>query len=108
MEPYYQQSVCWGDGEDSGILVNFNGITGNGIYGVESQRTASDVHVENNWWGHASGTSGDNGGVNKVGKVIGQGGAFSVNVDWDPLLPQQVGYTKHDTVPPGLCYNLET
>ena len=47
--------IVWGDGEGSGIRINYNNITGNGIYGVESQRTASDVDATRNWWGHPGG-----------------------------------------------------
>ena len=99
--PYCGVTV-WGDGDGDGIHINFNNITGNGFYGVESKRTNSDVDATYNWWGHASGPSGVDGRVNKQGKVIGQGDAVSANVAWDPWLPQPVGHTPHDPVPPGL------
>jgi parallel beta-helix repeat protein len=99
--PYCGVTV-WGDGQGSGIHINYNNISGNGIYGVESFRTESDVDAQKNWWGHASGPSGDYGRTNNKGKVIGKGDAVSANVAWDPWLPQPVGHTKHDPVPPGL------
>ncbi len=49
--------VVWGDGEGSGININFNNITGNGIYGVESKRSDSSVDATNNWWGDKRGPS---------------------------------------------------
>jgi parallel beta-helix repeat protein len=94
--------IVQGDGEGSGIHINFNNIAGNDIYGVESKRTNSDVDAENNWWGHASGPSGLDGRTTKKGKEIGKGDAVSANVDWDPWLPQPVGHTPHYPVPPGL------
>jgi parallel beta-helix repeat protein len=94
--------IVWGDGEGSGIHINYNNIAGNGLYGVESKRTNSDVDAEYNWWGHASGPSGADGRTTKKGKEIGKGDAVSANVDWDPWLPQPVGHTPHDPVPPGL------
>lgn len=95
--PYCGVTV-WGDGDGSGININYNEITGNGIYGVESQRTASDVNATYNWWGHASGPSGEFGRVNKQGKVIGKGDAVSDHVNWDPWLSQP-------TVPPTQILN---
>jgi parallel beta-helix repeat protein len=94
--------IVWGDGEGSGIHINFNNIAGNGIYGVESKRPNSDVDAEYNWWGHASGPSGADGRTSKKGKVIGKGDAVSANVDWESWLPQPVGHTPHDPVPPGI------
>jgi parallel beta-helix repeat protein len=52
--PYCGVTV-WGDGQGSGIYINCNNITGNGIFGVESKRTLSPVDATYNWWGHASG-----------------------------------------------------
>lgn len=60
------------------------------------------LDATNNWWGHASGPSGDDGRTNKKGKVIGKGDSVSANVEWDPWLPQPVGHTKHYPLPPGL------
>jgi len=90
--------IVWGDGDGSGIQINFNGISGNGIYGVESKRTTSNVDATRNWWGHASGPSGEHGRVNKQGKVIGKGDAVSDYVNWDPWLSQP-------TVPPTQILN---
>ncbi len=73
--------TVWGTGEGFGIHINFNGITGNGIYGVESQRTTSDVDATKNWWGDCSGPDG-------VGP--GSGDSVSANVAYDPWLGQQL------------------
>ena len=78
---------------------NFEGVSG---YGVNVTTLRVTENAENNWWGHASGPSGDYGRVNLAGKVIGKGDAVSDYVDWDNWLPQPVGHTPHDPVPPGL------
>ena len=88
----------------NGVIVNFNNITGNTSYGVQNTDDVNDLDATKNWWGHASGPSGENGRVTKKGKVIGKGDAVSNYVDWDPWLPQPVGHTKHDPVPPGLKF----
>ena len=51
----YTGVMVWSDGDGSGIHINCNKITGNGIYGVESQRTVSAVDATHNWWGNANG-----------------------------------------------------
>lgn len=84
-----------------GVVVNYNNIYGNSTYGVQNTSGAT-LDAEKNWWGHASGPSGENGRVTKKGKVIGKGDAVSDYVDWNPWLPQPVGHTPHDPVPPGL------
>ena len=83
--PYCGVTV-WGDGDGSGIHINCNEITGNGIYGVESQRTTSDVDAENNWWGDASGP------VHST-NPDGTGNTVSDNVDYSPWLGFTVGTT---------------
>jgi parallel beta-helix repeat protein len=93
-----------GGTDSSGIDVHFNNFIENGIFGVESVITDSEVNAEDNYWGHASGPSGDYGRVNAKGKVIGKGDAVSDYVNWNPYLPQPVGHTKHDPVPPGLLH----
>ena len=55
-----------------------------------------------NWWGHASGPSGESGRTNPKGKIIGKGDSVSDDVDWDPWLSQPVSHTPHHPVPPGL------
>ena len=87
----------------TGTLVNYNNIAGNS-FGVRNYDTEI-LDVENNWWGHASGPSGDDGRTNKTGKVIGKGDAVSANVDWNPWLPQPVGHTPNHLMPPGLLKN---
>ena len=84
------------------VNVNFNNIVGNTNYGIKNG-WSGEVNAEYNWWGHASGPSGQDGRTNPAGKVIGKGDAVSANVDWNPWLPQPVGQTPHDPVPlPGL------
>ena len=58
--------IVWGLGEGSGIHINFNNITGNGLYGVESKRTASDVDATRNWWGHPGGPRRPAGNSDKI------------------------------------------
>jgi len=84
------------------VDILYNNIAGNTEYGVQDYNGDNDVDAENNWWGHASGPSGPDGRTTKKGKEIGKGDAVSANVDWDPWLPQPVGHTPHDPVPPGL------
>jgi hypothetical protein len=85
-----------------GVVINFNNIMNNSTFGVENTDSDNDLDATKNWWGHASGPSGDNGRVTKKGKVIGKGDAVSADVNWKPWLPQPIGHTKHDPVPPGL------
>ncbi len=85
-------------------VLRWNNFSGN-LYGIYVDGDYADniaVDAENNWWGHASGPSGDCGRVNKKGKVIGKGDAIYGPADWDPWLPQPINHTKHDPVPPGL------
>ena len=117
---------AWGAQVDvSGTVISDNTISGSGIAGIgfmyaTGSITASPynniagntagvwaylsdtVDATLNWWGHASGPSGPDGRTNKSGKVIGKGDAVIGDVDWDPWLPQPVGHTPHDPVPPGL------
>ncbi|MCK4722273.1 MAG: right-handed parallel beta-helix repeat-containing protein, partial [Dehalococcoidia bacterium] len=62
------------DGTPSNINLHHNNIYGDTGYGVYNYSTVV-VMAENNWWGHASGPSGEYGRVNKAGKVIGKGDA---------------------------------
>jgi len=74
-------------------LINNNNIYGNTNYGLNNTDGAAystTVDATNNWWGHASGPSGDHGRVNRDSKVIGKGDAVSDNVDWDPWLRMRV------------------
>ena len=48
------------------------------------------LDATNNWWGHASGPSGEYGRVNPDGKVIGKGDTVSDNVDWGSWLRRPV------------------
>ena len=84
------------------ININYNNISGNVDYGVNVKNAGDTVDAIYNWWGHASGPSGEYGRVNNQGKVIGKGDSVSDNVDWDPWLPQPVGHTPQHPVPPGL------
>ena len=68
---------------------HFNNIEGNTNYGVYNEDT-NVFDATRNWWGHASGPSGEYGRVNKQGKVIGKGDAVSDNVNWDPWLSQPI------------------
>lgn len=72
-----------------GVAINNNSIIGNTVYGVENADIAT-LDATNNWWGHASGSSGLDDRVNPDGKVVGKGDAVSANVDWDPWLRMPV------------------
>jgi len=82
--------------------INYNTIAGNGFGMWNIDGAAVTVDAEKNWWGHATGPSGEDGRVNAKGKVIGKGNAVSAGVDWDPWLPQPINLTPHVPVPPGL------
>ena len=97
----------------SGNEAHYNNIFGNlGASWFWNGETyvgdVSNVHATEtfdatlNWWGHASGPSGDGGRKDSEDVVIGKGDSVSDNVDWDPWLPQPVGHTKHNPTPPGL------
>ena len=89
-------SIDWGGESPTSPEVHFNEIYGNSSYGAISTHMVMDaIH---NWWGHASGPSGEYGRVNKQGKVIGKGDAVSNYVNWDPWLSQP-------TVPPTQILN---
>jgi len=90
--------------EVTGAEAYFNNIYNNTNFGAnvwDLTGTAS-LDATNNWWGHASGPSGEYGRVNKKYKIIGKGDAVSDNVQWDPWLPRPINLTKHIPVPPGL------
>lgn len=81
--------------EDSDLIVStnisahWNNILNNTAWGVNN--TSSNlVDAKYNWWGHASGPSGEGGRINPAGIIIGKGDAVSENVDWDPWLPKPV------------------
>lgn len=84
--------------------INYNNFESIGGYAVNV--TTADRLTENatnNWWGHASGPSGEGGRWNSANtKIIGKGDAVSLNVNWDPRLPQPVDHTPHHPVPTGL------
>jgi len=96
------------DNFGDGNRVNYNNFIGIvGKYGFGAVSILADLDgywldAQKNWWGHASGPSGDDGRVNKKGKIIGKGSPVHGQVDWDPWLPQPCWQTKHDPVPPGL------
>jgi len=87
------------------VHVNFNNIYGNEGFGVGNFAQGGGIlDATNNWWGHASGPSGEHGRTNPAGKVVGKGDAVSNNVEWDPWLPQPINLTPHEPVPPGLLH----
>jgi len=94
-------SIDWGGDTPASPQVHFNEIYGNSDFGAISTNIAGTPMVMDaihNWWGHASGPSGEGGRKNPAGKIIGKGDAVSLNVDWDPWLSQP-------TVPPTLILN---
>ncbi|MBU4271029.1 MAG: right-handed parallel beta-helix repeat-containing protein [Planctomycetes bacterium] len=71
--------VVGGNTDGSGYSINYNNITGNGIFGVESY-TSADVDATYNWWGDPLGPSGF------YGVALSSGNAVSDNVNWsNPL-----------------------
>lgn len=104
-------AIRCGEGMGSGNVAHYNNFVDN--IGTdeafpEYNGAVSNLHEENvldatyNWWGHASGPSGPDGRKNPRGKTIGKGDSVMGFVYWDPWLPQPVGRTPHDPVPPGL------
>lgn len=71
------------------VNVNDNNIESNAA-GLTNVAPA-EVDATRNWWGHASGPSGEGGRINPAGITIGKGDAVSINVNWDPWLPKPVG-----------------
>ncbi|KPL17649.1 MAG: hypothetical protein AMJ92_11475, partial [candidate division Zixibacteria bacterium SM23_81] len=59
-----------------------NDIYNNSVYGVENDTTSWQITAENNWWGAASGPS---------GQGTGFGDAVSKNVDFQPFLTFPTG-----------------
>ncbi len=88
---FYPGVAVWGTGDGSGIHINFNQIIGNGIYGVESNRTAirSPVNAEYNWWGDVSGPYNplNTDGLNQLNPE-GLGDAVTEYVLYDPWIGQ--------------------
>ena len=72
----------WGDHLASGNVFRCNNIEGNEPYGIESVSAGGEVDAEGNWWGHASGPSGEG---------RGSGDAVSANVDYTPWLTLPCG-----------------
>ena len=77
------------------VVINYNNIVGNNNFGVVINYDGAEVgditvDATLNWWGHASGPSGEYGRVNPAGKVIGKGDAVSNGVAWDPWLRMPV------------------
>lgn len=64
------------------VTVNNNNIFNNTPYGVTNE-AADLLDATGNWWGDASGPSGEG---------LGTGDAVSTNVDFDPWLTNPVGY----------------
>lgn len=97
---YHKSSPTWHDGT-SNISVNNNNIMGNGagaqVIGTPTNGFVLDATY--NWWGHASGPSGEYGRVNKRGKIIGKGDAVSDNVDWDFWFRKPVRPVATETCP---------
>ena len=96
----------WADGHPDYLVstIDYNNFENIGGYAVNV--TTDRSITENatcNWWGHASGPSGEGGRWNSAHtKIIGKGDAVSLNVNWDPRLPQPVDHTPHHPVPTGL------
>lgn len=64
----------------SKVHVNFNNITGNTVFGVYNHLNNDVLDAEYNWWGNASGPSGEGSGT---------GDAVSTQVDYEPWLKSE-------------------
>jgi hypothetical protein len=73
-------AVGYDESDTSTVVAQCNSIAGNTDYGIDS--TAPLVDAINNWWGDASGPSGEG---------SGSGDAVSTNVDHDPWLTTAPG-----------------
>jgi len=62
-------------------IVTSNNISGSGSYGLYNGSTTNTIDAEYNWWGDASGPSGEG---------LGIGDAVSTNVDFDPWLTEPI------------------
>ncbi len=78
-----------GDADTSEVTAHNNNISGNTEYGIKSIAT-EEVDATNNWWGDASGPSGEGPGT---------GDAVSTNVLYEPWLMEEDGAetTESDT-----------
>jgi len=65
------------------VVANSNNIVGNLTYGIDNTANSPTINATNNWWGNASGPSGDGPGT---------GDAVSTNVNFIPWLTNPVGY----------------
>ena len=68
----------------AGIVVNYNNISGNTLYGVNNEDTGT-LDAENNWWGATDGPGAPGG--------TGSGDGVSANVDYDPFAKALVTLT---------------
>lgn len=74
--------------DDSDNEVTRNDIEGNDK-GLVNDGSGTAAATEN-WWGHASGPSGDDGRTNPAGNVVGQGDKIEGDTEFDPWLRQPV------------------
>jgi len=88
--------INWGGETPTSPKVHCNNIYNNSSYGAIStniQGTPMIMDAENNWWGHASGPSGEG---------FGSGDAVSTNVDFTPWLIGLWEVTPPCGIPPDL------
>ncbi len=88
----------WSHFVSTGNTINYNNITGNGMYGAEykdnTDYTDDDdllIDATNNWWGSADGPGGEGSGT---------GNNVSANIDFDPWLGSAV-VTEIETIEVG-------
>jgi nitrous oxidase accessory protein NosD len=72
--------------DNSTVLIKFNSITGNDAYGLYVEDSTVTVNATDNWWGHASGPSGNVTDPVTSRIADGTGDAVSENVHFDPWL----------------------
>jgi parallel beta-helix repeat protein len=77
---YSGSAGIWLTSDASNVVINNNCIAGNADFGVKNEATTV-INAEYNWWGDASGPSGEG---------DGNGDAVSVHVDYNPWLAELV------------------
>ena len=74
-----------------GIVINYNKIVNNTLFGVENADTGNQLDAAYNWWGNASGPGGEGPGT---------GDNVSVNVDYAPWYVDEGMTTLSDNIAP--------
>lgn len=71
--------------DNDNVRISNTNIVGNNV-GVNSTDEDLTVDATDNYWGHASGPSGEDGRTNPAGKEVGHGDPIDGDVEFDPWL----------------------